>query len=264
MPLIRFAWDFLRHPLFNYTLECIRKGHMTDNFRGASIRLIPKKTDTSDIKNWRPISLLSNLYKIISRALNNRLSEFTNRVCSRAQKGFNNLRYTQEAIINVWESIAYCRSNGIRAAVLAADMEKAFDSISLGFLEEVYKFFGIGPYMRSLLKMAGSDRHACIILDGGGLSRRFSLERGRPQGDIISPLTFNFCVQILIFKLELDASVKKIPRVQIPDPDPNNGSVPNVFRCESNRETSNNESLADDNTTLTIFDAASLAAVKKY
>ena len=96
---------------------------------------------------------------------------------------------------------------------------------------------------------------------GGGLSRRFRLERGRPQGDIISPLTFNFCVQILIFKLKLDNSVKKIPRAR--NPDPSAGSVPNVFRFESNRETSNNESLADDNTTLTIFDAASLGAIKK-
>jgi exonuclease III len=260
MPLLRFCWEFLRHPVFKYTVECLRKGRMTDNFRGASIRLIPKKNDKSDIKNWRPISLLSNLYKIISRALNNRLSEYTNRICSRAQKGFNSVRFTQEAVINVWETIAYCRSNGIRAAILAADMEKAFDSISLGFLEEVYKFFGIGPYMRSLLKMVGSDRHACIILDGGGLSRRFSLERGRPQGDIISPLTFNFCVQILIFKLELDKSVKKIPRLQVADPP--TGAVPNAFRCESSRETSNNESLADDNTTVTIFDASSLLAVK--
>ena len=111
-------------------------------------------------------------------------------------------------MINVWESIAFCNQRGIRAAILAADMEKAFDSISLGYLEEVYKFFRIGPYMRSLLRLAGCEREACVILDNKVLSRSFKLERGRPQGDIISPLTFNFCIQILIFKLELDSRIK--------------------------------------------------------
>jgi len=279
MPVIRLCWPFLRHALFRYTNECLRKGRLTQNFRGASIRLIPKKDTVSDIKNWRPISLLSNLYKIISRALNSRLAKVSNRICSRAQKGFNKLRYTQEAVINVWESIAHCRANNIKGAILAADMEKAFDSILLGYLNEVYKFFGIGPYMRSLLTLVGADRDACIILDSGKLSRRFKLERGRPQGDIISPLTFNFCIQILIFKLELDPGIKQIPRNPIagagpdpePDPDPvlDPDPIPEVtlhngiFRFESDRQTDKNEALADDNTTITLFQLASLRTIKK-
>ena len=237
---------------------------MTPSFRGASVRLIPKKGDFSNIKNWRPISLLSNVYKIFSRVLNNRIAKYTNRICSRAQKGFNTCRYTQEAIINVWESIAHCRKNNIHAAILAADMEKAFDSISLGYLDQVYKFFGIGPYMRSLLKLAGNEREACIILDNRILSRNFKLERGRPQGDIISPLTFNFCIQILIFKLELDPRIERIPRPvfadQILDP---NDRIQSFFRYESARETDNIEALADDNTAITLLNASSLGTVKQ-
>jgi len=264
MPLIRICWNYLRYPLFNYTIEAHRKGIMTPSFRGASVRLIPKKGDFSNIKNWRPISLLSNVYKIFSRVLNNRIAKYTNRICSRAQKGFNTCRYTQEAVINVWESIAHCRKNNIHAAILAADMEKAFDSISLGYLDQVYKFFGIGPYMRSLLKLAGNEREACIILDNRILSRNFKLERGRPQGDIISPLTFNFCIQILIFKLELDPRIERIPRPvfadQILDP---NDRIQSFFRYESARETDNIEALADDNTAITLLNASSLGTVKQ-
>jgi len=256
---ILLCWKYLRHPLFNYANKCLEKGILTDNFRGASIRLIPKKNDLSVLKNWRPISLLSNLYKILSRALNSRLSKYVNRITSRSQKGFNNRRYTQEAIINVWEAIAFCKAKKIRAAVMAVDMEKAFDTISLGFLEEVYKFFGIGPNMIKWLKLIGNERFANIILDNGNLSRRFKLGRGRPQGDIISPVTFNFCVQILIFKLELDNSIKKIPRV-IPDTE---NVTHTFFSFESKRETSKNESMADDNTTLTLLELESLAAVKR-
>jgi hypothetical protein len=65
-------------------------------------------------------------------------------------------------------------------------------------------------------------------------------------------------VQILIFKIELDPEIKPIPR--------NNHLINNldttVFRHEANRETSKNESLADDNTTMTIMEYSSLNKVK--
>jgi exonuclease III len=268
IPLIKMCWHFLRIPLYNYTNCCYNKGILTEKFRSASIRLIPKKNDLGNIKNWRPISLLSNLYKIVSRALNNRLANYVNRITSRAQKGFNSTRYTQEAIINVWESIAYCKSKKIRAAILAMDMEKAFDTISLKYLDEVYKFFGIGPNMCRWLKLIGNERFASILLDDGNLSRCFKLERGRPQGDIISPLTFNFCIQILIFKLELDPRIKKIPR-QVPVYEHNivNALPTNInssfFMHESKRETSKNEAMADDNTTITLIELACFAALRQ-
>jgi hypothetical protein len=79
--LIDKCWPFLRRPLFKYYNCCLQKGTLTENFCSACIRLIPKKGDTSKLKNWRPISLLSNMYKIISRAVNLRLDKVVNRVC---------------------------------------------------------------------------------------------------------------------------------------------------------------------------------------
>jgi hypothetical protein len=49
-------WFFFREPLHRYAAECVRKGGLTETFRTAIIRLIPKKGDTTQLKNWRPIS----------------------------------------------------------------------------------------------------------------------------------------------------------------------------------------------------------------
>ncbi|MFO0003284.1 MAG: reverse transcriptase domain-containing protein, partial [bacterium] len=92
--LLRKYWAYFRIGIHKYALRCFETGNLTDGFRGATIKLIPKKGDLSELKNWRPISLLSNVYKVLSRALNNRLNKIVNRVCSRAQKGFNDSRYT--------------------------------------------------------------------------------------------------------------------------------------------------------------------------
>lgn len=256
--LILRCWPYLRLPLFNYANHCFNTGILTHNFRSACIKLIPKKGDPSQLKNWRPISLLSNMYKIISRAINERLKKIVNRVCSRAQKGYNNIRYVQEVLINVCDTIAYCKAKNIRGSVLALDMAKAFDTLDHDFITEVYKFFGLGENIIRWLKLLGNEREACIILNKSNVSKYFVLGTGRPQGDNISPITFNFCVQILILKLELDPDISRIPR---PAPAIVNNNVP--FQHESNRETSTNESLADDNTVLSLITRISLLAIKK-
>jgi hypothetical protein len=255
-------WQYIRHPLFRYCNKCFEKGELTANFRGAAIKLIPKKGDISNIKNWRPISLLSNVYKIVSRAINNRLNKVVNRICSRAQKGFNNRRYTQECLINVIESIGHCKSNNIPGAVIAVDMAKVFDTLSHAYLREVFQFFNFGPYIADWLTLIGQNRTACIIMDDGNYSKNFNLGRGRAQGDNISPNTFNFGEQILLFKIELDPRIKSLwenaPRVEIPLTNNNNP----FFMYESCRETGKNESMADDNTTITVFETGSLRALR--
>ena len=143
---------------------------------------------------------------------------------------------------------------------MAVDMAKAFDTLSNSFLEKVFKFFGFGPIMLKWLCLLGTNRNACIILDDGTLSRNFVLEQGRPQGDNLSPITFNFCIQILIFKLELDNSILGIPNnIAVLDPVHN---LSNHFVFESCRETNKNEGLADDNTSLVMLDIASLTSIK--
>jgi hypothetical protein len=256
--LIKRCWQFLRYPLFNYANFCYETGILTTGFRSACIKLIPKKGDPSKLKNWRPISLLSNMYKILSRAINCRLKKIVNRVCSRAQKGYNSERYVQEVLINVVETIAHCKHNNLRGSVLAVDMAKAFDSLNHMFMKSVYKFFGFGENIIKWLNLLGNSREASILLGNGSSTPSFRIETGCAQGDNPSPNIFNFCEQILIFKLELDPRIARIPRPpRLPIID--NTSF---FRAESNRETDINESLADDNTVMSLINRESLLAVK--
>ena len=96
---IKKYWHYLRTPLYKYANYCLENKALSHSFSTASIKLIPKKGDTTKIKNWRPISLLSCLYKVLSRALNNRLKKIRGYVFSRGQKGFTSDRYIQEVLI---------------------------------------------------------------------------------------------------------------------------------------------------------------------
>jgi hypothetical protein len=259
--LLSRYWPYFRIGIYKYALRCFETGRLTDTFRGATVKLIPKKGDLTQLKNWRPISLLSNVYKILSRALNNRLNKVVNRICSRAQKGFNDSRYTQEVLINVIETIAYCNTNNVGGGVIAVDMAKAFDTLSHGFMNEVFRFLNFGPNLIRWLKLYGENRTACIILDNSEYSKSFPLERSRAQGDNISPNTFNFADQILIWKIELDPMIAGVwQNFQIPQEINLNDT--SFFACESNRETGKNESMADDNTTLALMTTDNLARLR--
>jgi hypothetical protein len=154
---IKKFWHYLRTPLHRYVTFCHGSGTLSQSFKTASIKLIPKKGDTSKLKNWRPISLLSCLYKVVSRALNNRFKKINGYIFSRAQKGFTKDRHIQEVLMNVIEMIAHCKKNNISGAILSIDQCKAFDSVSHKYMHEVYVFFGLGPNFIRLLETLGNN-----------------------------------------------------------------------------------------------------------
>ena len=106
---IKHYWVFFQKPLLDYANHCFHTGELTDSFRGAKIRLIPKKGDSSKIKNWRPISLLNCFYKILSRVLTNRLRKYIEKLTPIRQKGYSENRQCQEVLISVSDCIS--RSN---------------------------------------------------------------------------------------------------------------------------------------------------------
>ncbi len=189
--------------MHRYLVAALNKNKLTPSFRTGILKLIPKKGDPSKLTNWRPISLLSCMYKVLSRALNNRLMLAKDYIFSRAQKGFTSSRYIQEVLINLCETIGFCNSNNIPACIVAIDQSKAFDSISHKYMIEAYRFFGLGNNLINLLTTLGSDRTACISFDDGTLSPPFNLERGRTQGNGPSPCEYNIGQQILLLKIEL-------------------------------------------------------------
>jgi Reverse transcriptase (RNA-dependent DNA polymerase) len=207
---IKRIWSLVRTPLLKYAHCCFGKRKLTKTFNTACIRLIPKKGNLKEIKNWRPISLLSCYYKIISRAINTRLGEVIDKVTSRSQKAYNSKRYIQEVVINLNNIVNYCNTNNKSGIIISIDQKKAFDSILHDFCTDAYRFFGFGEEFIGMMETLGNSREAAIILEDGTLSRPFKLGRGRAQGDCPSPQQYNIGENILLLKIEFDPEFKKL------------------------------------------------------
>ena len=66
-------WGLLGRDLVNMLNYCFKHGSLSDSQRRGIIRILFKKDDPLDLKNWRPISLLNSDYKICTKVLANRL-----------------------------------------------------------------------------------------------------------------------------------------------------------------------------------------------
>jgi hypothetical protein len=108
------------------------------------------------------------------------------------------------------ETIDYCQKQNIKGAMVCVDQAKAFDTVDHGYMKKVFKFFGFGDRFISWLTTIGTNRKACILLDDGRQSKTFDLGKGTAQGDCPSPLIYNFCAQILIFRIELDPGIRRL------------------------------------------------------
>jgi len=181
------------------------QGFLTPTLRTGLIKLIPKGKNSSRVEDWRPITLLTTSYKIISGVVASRLEVALPYIIGRGQKGFLKYKNMGTCVQNVIDSIADSWSKRDQMGSLMIDFVKAFDSIEHAFINQAMKFFGFGEIITGMVQTLLTDRRSCINLNNTH-GKYFKIARGAPQGDRSSPYIFIICIEILILKLENDDS----------------------------------------------------------
>ena len=200
--------------LGNFFLDCInenfRKGELTVSQSQGVITCLPKGGKArNQLKNWRPISLLNTSYKLISLCITNRIRPLLNNIISPEQKGFLTGRSISDCSRMIYDIINETEIQNISELILLVDFQKAFDSLSWDFVDEVLDSFNFGPNLKQWIEMFQKNSNSRIILNGH-LSEPFSLERGCRQGDPISPYIFILCSEYLALAFKNDKDVKGI------------------------------------------------------
>ncbi|MCO5591465.1 hypothetical protein L7F22_045448 [Adiantum nelumboides] len=93
------------------------------------ISLIPKGGDTTRMRQWRPITLLSSVYKILAKMISARLRPFLSDLIHTSQTGFVQDRCILEDIFCLHQAIEWARASSTPLAILLLDFEKAYDRV---------------------------------------------------------------------------------------------------------------------------------------
>jgi len=98
------------------------------------ITMIPKTGDRSKLRNWRPITLLGSVYKILAKALAGRLQTFFPGIIRPNQTGFVEGRSILDNAFIAQDSLDWAVESDQDLVLLLLDFEKAFDKIEWDFL----------------------------------------------------------------------------------------------------------------------------------
>ncbi|CAI7803388.1 unnamed protein product [Closterium sp. NIES-53] len=151
--------------------------------------LLHKKGEKDLLTNYRPITLLTTVYKVLAKVLANRLKQELHHVISKEQHGFIPGRSLAGAVALVADAIEAADNNGEDWYLLLVDFQKASDTISRPFLFKMLEKLGLpGQFVKWTAGLhKGSGTRLAI---NGWLGERVEMQRGVRQGCPLAPYLF--------------------------------------------------------------------------
>ena len=180
--------NFYKHfwPLFGPRLTQVynyafKSGQLSVSQRRGVISLLFKKGDRTLLKNWRPITLLTTDYKILTKALANRLQQVLPLIVHTDQTASIKGRTINDNTRLLHDVITYANVNNIPLALISVDQLKAFDRVSHDFLFKTLQRFGFGPDFVRWIQIIYNSVSSSVKTNGW-LTSFIGLERGLRQG----------------------------------------------------------------------------------
>ena len=130
-------WSLLKTNFIKVIEEIEETESLTiSQYRGV-ICLIFKQGDRDDLKNWRPITLLNNDYKLIAIIYANRLKTILPSIIKDDQKAYIQGRQITESVRLTQDLINLCEDEDLPGAIIFLDQVKAYDRVEWGYLEKL-------------------------------------------------------------------------------------------------------------------------------
>ncbi|KAL8509574.1 hypothetical protein ACS0TY_016699 [Phlomoides rotata] len=186
---IKGFWNLLEEEVVRFCSEFHCNGNLAKGINSTFIVLIPKVRNPLSIKEFRPISLVGCLYKIIAKLLAARLASVLKTHIALNQSAFVKDRHIVDSIVVANEVIDEARKLKKSMFVFKIDFEKAYDSIRFSFLFDILERMGFDSRWIGWIRECVSTAYSSIIINGSP-TKEFHMEKGLRQGDPLSPFLF--------------------------------------------------------------------------
>ena len=208
--LYKQFWKKIQIPFEEMIQYAEETGNLPKSMKEGVICTIPKKgKDLKKIGNWRPISLLTVDYKILSKAYATRIKKVLPLLINRDQRGFVPFRFLGENIQDLQMLIEKMEQTQEEGLLMVLDFQKAFDSVSWECVKKALELFGFPTYMEKMF-ITLCKGFTSRITNEGQLSDTFQIKKGVLQGAPASPSLFVLVGELLAIRLKTNKNIEPI------------------------------------------------------
>ncbi|GKC47229.1 RNA-directed DNA polymerase, eukaryota, partial [Tanacetum coccineum] len=140
----RHFWSTIEEDVFGAVKHFCTHGDIPKGCNSSFVALISKVPDANLVNDFRPISLIRSIYKVIAKILANRLVGVLGIIVNEVQSAFIEGRQILDGPFILNEVMQWCKIKKKQSLVFKVDFEKAYDSVRWDFLDDVLKKFGFG------------------------------------------------------------------------------------------------------------------------
>ena len=196
MAFYHHCWRVVEKDVLAVFEEFFQYCKFEKSLNATFIALISKKNDASNIRGFKPISLVGSVYNILAKVLANHLRMVLDQLISKTHNSFVGGRQILDSSLIVNECVDSQVKSRVLEVICKLDVERVSDHVNWEALLDLLSRMGFGVKWCKWIRTCISTVQFFVLINGSPAIFFFGSSRGLRQRDLLSPMLFLIMMKI--------------------------------------------------------------------